>query len=690
MEKVLSGEKVKRPAPGGEGYTIDTYSRAAFGAFFDAFDKRIADIPNGAVRAWFHDSFEYTGNWSGAMLEEFQRRRGYDLRRRLPELQGEGEPDRVGRVLSDYRETLSDLLRENVVAPLSEWARARGGLSRNQAHGSPGNLLDLYAACDIPETEIFGRLGGSDSDPLISKFASSAAHVTGKPLTSAESFTWLNEHFTVTLEEIKRAADQLLVSGVNHIVFHGTAYSPPDAAWPGWVFYASTQLNSRNPIWRDLPVVNRYITRAQSVLQSGLPSNEVLLYWPYYDVLDNPGPMFQQLAVHSPVWFYQESTGPVAAELWRQGYSFDYVSDRQLSGEVARRYRAIVVPQTRRMPAQTFERLMGLAREGATVVFQKHLPEDVPGLGGVELRRERLRKAKDALRFAPGRMGIPEARLGMGRVLLANAVDRALEAAGVARETFAADGIQFIRRAHEGGYSYFLVNGGAAFDGWLPVSAPMKGAVLMDPMTGAAGVAEVRQGRVRLQLDPGESMIVRTYTSVAAEGAAWRYLAPAPVPRPLEGTWKVKFLEGGPELPASYEISRLDSWTLQGEAAASFAGTASYTLAFPDPGLGKEYLLDLGDVRDSARVRLNGREVGTAVMGPYRLRVGGLLNQNVLEVRVTNVAANRIRDMDHRKVPWRIFHDINFVNIQYRPFDASGWAVRAAGLIGPVHLIPLQ
>jgi hypothetical protein len=58
-------------------------------------------------------------------------------------------------------------------------------------------------------------------------------------------------------------------------------------------------------------------------------------------------------------------------------------------------------------------------------------------------------------------------------------------------------------------------------------------------------------------------------------------------------------------------------------------------------------------------------------------------------VEVTNVAANRIRDLDRRGVRWRIFKDINFVNIDYRPFDASEWPIRGAGLLGPVTITPL-
>ena len=124
---------------------------------------------------------------------------------------------------SDYRETLSDLHLE-YVRRWTAWAHARGGLSRNQAHGAPGDLLDLYAAADVPETEVFRR----PDEALVSrlKLASSAAHVAGRTLASAEAFTWLGEHFQVSLAQAKEAADWLLLSGVNHLVYHGVPYSP--------------------------------------------------------------------------------------------------------------------------------------------------------------------------------------------------------------------------------------------------------------------------------------------------------------------------------------------------------------------------------------------------------------------------------------------------------------------------------
>ncbi|MGH7575204.1 MAG: glycosyl hydrolase, partial [Longimicrobiales bacterium] len=330
----FSGDSVKRPAPGGEGYSIDVFSRAAVDAYLGDYGNRIGRVPHGALRAYFHDSFEYGGTGSSELFATFPRARGYDLEDHLPALSGVGDPDTVARVKSDYRRTLDEMLLDHFVRALTEWAHARGGLSRNQAHGSPGNLLDLYAAADIPETENFGRLTGHDADPLISKFASSAAHIAGRRLASAESMTWLDDHFTVTLDEAKAAADRLFVSGINHLIYHGTAYSPPDAEWPGWLFYASTQFNSRNAIWRDLPAFNRYVARVQSVLQAGVPDNDVLLYWPIHDAWHDPSGMRIDFRVHDPAWFHDQAIGEVATALWESGYGFDYVSDRLLAEQV--------------------------------------------------------------------------------------------------------------------------------------------------------------------------------------------------------------------------------------------------------------------------------------------------------------------------------------------------------------------
>jgi hypothetical protein len=162
----------------------------------------------------------------------------------------------------------------------------------------------------------------------------------------------------------------------------------------------------------------------------------------------------------------------------------------------------------------------------------------------------------------------------------------------------------------------------------------------------------------------------------------------------LRGEWSIEFVKGGPTLPPPVKTGTLKSWTeLGGEDTKRFGGTARYRLEFDAPAMpADDWLLTLGDVRESARIRLNGKDVTTAWSLPFHVRVGDFLapGRNVIELEVTNLAANRIRDLDQRKVPWKIMHEINFVNINYRPFDASGWPLTPSGLLGPVMLTPLK
>jgi hypothetical protein len=186
---------------------------------------------------------------------------------------------------------------------------------------------------------------------------------------------------------------------------------------------------------------------------------------------------------------------------------------------------------------------------------------------------------------------------------------------------------------------------------------------------------------------PGESVIVRVLPEKDAAGTRWQYWVDAGEPVELGGSWKLRFLEGGPEIPRPVEIPRLVSWTaLDDPEAQRFGGTAVYvTKLRPPPGAA--YALDLGRVCQSARVRLNGRSVGTALMQPFRVTLGVLPEgESDLEIEVTSTAANRVRDLDRRKVQWKVFHNINFVNVDYKPFDASGWPLHDAGLLGPVKL----
>jgi hypothetical protein len=201
-----------------------------------------------------------------------------------------------------------------------------------------------------------------------------------------------------------------------------------------------------------------------------------------------------------------------------------------------------------------------------------------------------------------------------------------------------------------------------------------------------------RNTAIHLQLQPGESRILRAMENKVADEPHWPILKPSGEPLAVNGPWKIRFLEGGPVLPASATMEAPGSWTETADPEARrFAGTASYTTSFTLPAKADRWLLDLGDVRESARVRINGKPAGMVIAHPFRLDVTDFLKDgpNTIEIEVTNLSANRIRDLDQRKVGWKKFHDINIVDHHYKKFDASAWPIEPSGLLGPVTLFPM-
>ena len=98
----------------------------------------------------YHDSYEYRSEWSPDFFAQFEKRRGYRLQKELPALFGKEDTDRAARVKSDYRETASDLMIEVSLPQLVQWTHDRGFITRNEAHGSPGNLLDPTRSPTFP------------------------------------------------------------------------------------------------------------------------------------------------------------------------------------------------------------------------------------------------------------------------------------------------------------------------------------------------------------------------------------------------------------------------------------------------------------------------------------------------------------------------------------------------------------
>ncbi len=484
--------------------------------------------------------------------------------------------------------------------------------------------------------------------------------------------------------------DLFFLAGINHVIYHGSCYSPKDAPWPGWFFYASTKADWRNSIWYDMPALNNYITRCQSVLQAGQPANDILLYWPVHDLWMEPEGLLKELTVHHNDWMAERRIGAVSNLLDSNGYAFDYISDEMLKniqfkqGNLAApggSYKTIVVPKCSYIPAKTLEQLAELAEQGATIIFEDELPTDVPGLGNLDEHRTKFASQKKRLEDI---------------VTIDNVID-GLNKAGVKRESLTDFGLRYIRRKIKNDNWYFIANHTANnYSGWLDLSAPFKSCVLLNPMTGSSKLLPTQNDTKQIYIDiaAGESVIIQA-SALKQEAPVYVPMKPAGNAFKLEGNWEIEFINGGPTLPKVYHSDSLSCWTnAPDEGAQAFAGTARYKMSFNMPELkeAEDDLLDLGDVRESARIKVNGADAAVLFALPMKTTIGRYLKQgtNTIEIEVTNLSANRIRNLDIEQKDWKIMSEINIVTVNYKQFDASKWPLQPSGLLGPVTLTPLE
>jgi hypothetical protein len=695
-----TGQQVKRAAPGGEGPVVDFFDgldvKDYLHHFFQAFNRDMA-----RPRAFYNDSYEvYGANITEGFAEAFEEKRGYSMLPYLPLFYETVMTDTLRRFFADYHRTISDLLYENMAQEWTGFARDMGCLSRYQAHGSPGNLLDLYACADIPETEVFRNSGfdipnipepaiqlEKNYNPYIIRFASSAANLSGKPLVSSETCTWLDEHFSVSLSQVKPEVDQLFTSGVNHIFYHGMTYWPASEEWPGWLFYASTNFGMSSHFWDELPALNRYIETVQHYLQNAQPDNHLLFYFPIHDiwhqVANQEMPML--LTVHNDEnWFFSIPAGETYKKLIDRGFQVGLVSDRMLqehAEEYSKQGNVLIVPHCNYIPQKTAQAI--LTMEYYIYSEDNRLAISRPGLKNADKSiYSNLVKQAELIQSGPEEFY----ELDKREIQLKD------------------EGLRYIRKEYRGEYLYFISNLANSFDeGWIYIDDLKTDALLLiDPLTGKKACASTRPKwrglEVYLQLPPGKSIILLTGQEEACKEIADRdaYYINNKAGFPINGPWEIRFTEGQPERPDSIVLSTLLSWTDFGDGRnASYSGKAEYSHRFdlPEGYIGAQhYYLRLGDVRETARVWLNGRDLGLLWCAPFELIVPpGLLKAsgNELVIEVQNLSANRIADLDRQGVEWKKFHNINIVDIHYNAFDASGWEPVPSGLLGPVSLTPV-
>ena len=656
--------KVKRAAPGGEGLVVDHFDKQAVAHYLkhieEAFERTKTPYPH----TFFNDSYEVeAATWTPTLLEEFEKRRGYKLEEQLPQLL-RGEPV----ILSDYRETLGDLLLENFTQQWTAWAHSHGAITRNQAHGSPANLIDCYAAVDIPEIEGFGlsefgikglrkdpgKTRKNDSDFSMLKYAPSAAHICGKPFTSSETFTWLTEHFRTSLSQLKPDIDLMFCAGVNHMFFHGTCYSPKNEPWPGWKFYASIDMSPTNSIWRDAPYFMQYVERCQSFLQWGQPDNDFLVYLPVLDMWKKqPEKLLMQFSIHAMGKLAPEFIQSIL-DIERAGFDCDYISERLLMNvsykdgllitKGGTRYKGLVIPGSGEMPENVKAHIEALKAQGAQIIYGT--------------------KAAD------------------------------LQAATKPEAMKTECGLKAIRRRNDTGYHYFIANlSPNDIDDRLPLAVSFKDATWFNPLNGDIIPASITNDSVDISLRSGESMILQTYDNSLEVPRITKITGIANIASiPLTSPWTLSFTEESPKVKHTFSLDTLKSWeTLDDDSAKVTMGTGIYTthIKLSKADAQKQWQIDLGDVRESARVYINGRFIGCAWCVPFILDCKNTLKQgnNEIRIEVTNLPANRIAYLDRQGVKWRKMEEINVVDINYKRTTYENWNPVPCGLNSQVRLI---
>jgi hypothetical protein len=680
-----TGMMVKRPALGAEGFVLNHYDRNALDLYLkNVGDRLLQAFPDERPYAVFADSLEvYESDWTADFLDEFRTRRGYDLKPQLPALIADGNPG-AAALRHDWGQTLTELLTERFVAPMQEWARRNRTRFRFQGYGTPPATLSSNAYADLPEGE-----GAQWKTLSATRWASSASHAYGRPVTSSETWTWLHSPvFRATPLDMKAEADLHFLQGINQLIGHGWPYTAEGVEYPGWRFYAAAVFNEKNPWWLVMPDVSTYLQRISFLMRQGTPVNDVAIYLPTDDAWAHFAPgrvnMIETL---------RERLGPTVVEkVLEAGFGFDFVDDETLRVSSAS-HRIVIVPGVERMRSDTMRALEAFARSGGVVIATRRLPESVPpGLfEGPGAPAHFVRDEESDLAPTLGRLAQPDVELSTAR----------------------AD-VGFVHRHTEAADIYFLAN---TANGPRTVDATFRLAAtsgeLWDPIHGTAAPLALREaaGRTTVALDfePYGSRVLVFQTqkgtsraSVARRVPARQQAAPTSVD--LSTGWTVSFgAEGRPVV-----FDRLRSWT-DDPATRHFSGLAAYTKEMAIPaamiGRGRRLRLDFGSgspippqrlrngmqawldapVREAAVVYVNDRRVGSVWCPPYSLDVTNSVKPgtNSLRIVVANLAINH---MAGQALPGYRLLNLRYGS-RFDPQDMDKVEPVPAGLLEGVRLV---
>ena len=670
---------------GWEGYALDPFDAGAFTRYWNAVvEPLMADAkPYKSLRYLHTDSWEVeVANWTPTLRDEFLKHRSYDMFPWLPVLAGKivNSRDESNRFLHDFRRTIGDLAIDNHYRLFKEGAHRHGMLIHPESggpHAVPIDAQQCLGLNDAPMSEFWAtswrhRMG--DDNRFFVKQPASAAHVNGRKLVLAEGFTTIGPHWQETLwDNLKPSFDKAICEGLNLLVWNAFVCSPASEGIPGQQYFAGTHLNPLVTWWKQSGPIFDYFNRCHAMMQRGKPFADVLYYY----------------GSHVPNFTQHKRKDPTKV---LPGYDFDVIDANALLTRITVKdgalvtpdgvsYRVLVLSPHEIISLEVMKKVRALVAEGATVVAQAK-PVKTFGLKDYQASDAELKRITDELWSG-------------GKLVTGKSTVEALKALGVGPDVSYAipaeltESFDFIHRVDGDSDIYFLANRSTNAVN-IKVSFRIAGKVaeVWDPVSGErrAIVHEKSSGGSALTLPfaPCGSWVVVWKGATTAKAFDSQALTPVMT---LTGPWQVSFDPkwAGPAKPVTFRD--LSDWSSHADHGIKYySGTAVYRQIFDFKSKiqnsKSKIVIDLGNVRELAEVKVNGKMCGMTWTPPFRVDISEALKTgaNELEIHVTNFWYNRLvgdKDLSQEK---------RVTKTNVRSLANPGRPLVVSGLLGPVTL----
>ncbi len=464
------------------------------------------------LRAFFTDSLELSSDWlwSDDFLEQFYKRRGYDLTPFLPlcfvpnrdnkylhVFFGISPPafdfkdtDIGKRIRYDYELTISDLFTEEFLEIIKQWADKNNVKSRIQAYGIRADTLKAYGRAHIPETEQL--YGGGVIDFL--KLAGSAGIIHESPIVSAESLVWNQRDYMTTPLKWKVGADRLFIAGINQMIYHGFPYQHPSFPYPGYCAFStphvpklmtfSSNFSRMNPFWEFFPAMNQYITRCQLVMQRGKTVCDVAIY---YSIRNYPDTVLKNeelvggyldendaLKAKNQIdaypkkkekWDTEEkwthSLQELGDDLVFNGYYYFHVNEESLlNAKIENEFlkigattvKVLILPNIKSISLELAKKLEEIADKGINLLFLEALPSRQPGFLNHKENDAKISSLMDEL------VKLPNVQLIKNTIKISDYLTKQLNIIPQIVYEPSQNSIQFIHKVTDDADYYFLRN----------------------------------------------------------------------------------------------------------------------------------------------------------------------------------------------------------------------------------------